>query len=87
MLISQRLILEPRFEANFYGRDDLERGLGSGLTDVALALRLRYELRRELAPYVGLAWIRQYGGTEDLTRAAGGDPGETRLTMGLRVWF
>ena len=87
MLVSQRLILQPRLEANFYGRDDPERGLGSGLADVSLALRLRYETRRELAPYLGVARVNQYGGTEDLTRAAGGDPGDTRLTLGLRFWF
>jgi copper resistance protein B len=87
MLMTQRLILEPRLEANFYGKDDLERGLGSGLADLTLALRLRYEVRRELAPYFGIEWINQYGGTEDLTRAAGKDPSDSRIVMGLRFWF
>jgi copper resistance protein B len=87
MLINQRLIFQPRLEANFYGKDDVERGLGSGLADVSLGLRLRYEIRRELAPYIGVEWVNQYGGTEDLTRAAGGDSNDTRLTMGLRFWF
>lgn len=87
MLINQRLILQPRLEANIYGKDDLERGIASGLSDVSLALRLRYEIRRELAPYIGIEWLRQYGGTEDLTLAAGGDSSDTRLTMGLRFWF
>jgi copper resistance protein B len=87
MLISQKLILQPRFEANFYGKDDLERGLGSGLSDMSLALRLRYEIRRELAPYLGIERVSQHGGTEGLTRAAGGDPSDTRLTLGLRFWF
>lgn len=87
MLITQRLILEPSFEANYYGRNDPERGLGSGLSDVSLGLRLRYEIRRELAPYVGLEWSDQYGGTEQLTRATNGDPSDTRLTAGLRFWF
>jgi len=87
MLINQRLILQPRLEANFYGREDIERGLGSGLADVSLALRLRYEIRRELAPYIGVEWLDEYGGTRDMTLAAGGDPSDTRLTMGLRFWF
>ena len=86
MLMTQRLILEPRFEANFYGKDDIERGQGSGLADVRFALRLRYELRRELAPYVGIEWTDQYGGTEDFTRAASGDPSDTRLVLGLGFW-
>lgn len=87
MLINQRLIFQPRLEANFYGRDDIERGLGSGLADLSLGLRLRFEIRRELAPYIGVERVNQYGGTEDLTRAAGGDPTDTRLIMGLRFWF
>ncbi len=87
MLIKQRLILQPRLEANFYGKDDFERGLASGLSDVSLALRLRYEIRRELAPYIGVERVSQYGDTKDLTLAAGGDPSDTRLTMGLRFWF
>jgi copper resistance protein B len=87
MLIHQRLILEPRLEVNLYGKDDVERGLGSGLSDLRLALRLRYEIRRELAPYIGVEWINRYGGTEDYTRAAGRDPSDTRITMGLRFWF
>jgi copper resistance protein B len=87
MLMTQRLILEPRFEANFYGEDDVERGLGTGLSDTALSLRLRYEIRRELAPYVGVEWRDEYGGTEDLTRAAGGDPSDARFVLGLRFWL
>lgn len=87
MVMTQRLILEPRLEANFYGKQDPERGLGSGLSDTALALRLRYEVRRELAPYVGIEWINQYGGTQDATRAAGEDPNDLRILVGLRFWF
>jgi copper resistance protein B len=87
MLMTQRLILQPRLEANFYGKQDPERGLGSGLSDTALALRLRYEVRRELAPYVGVEWINRYGGTEDAARAAGEDDGDLRFLLGLRFWF
>lgn len=87
LLITQRIILEPRLEATFYGKDDLERGRGSGLSEVALALRLRYEIRRELAPYIGVEWTEQRGGTEELTRGAGRDPSESRIMLGLRFWF
>jgi len=87
MLLTQKLIFQPRFEANFYGRGDIERGLGSGLSDVSLALRLRYEFRRELAPYIGLEWIDEHGGTEALTRARGADPSDSRVMLGLRFWF
>lgn len=87
LLFTQRLILQPRIEANFYGKSDAERGLGSGLSDAAAGLRLRYEIRRELAPYIGFEWARKYGGTEDLARAAGDDPRESRVVAGLRFWF
>jgi copper resistance protein B len=87
MLVTQRLILEPRLEANLYGKHDPERGLGSGLSDTTLALRLRYEVRRELAPYIGVEWIEQHGDTAALTRAAGRDPSDSRLVLGLRFWF
>jgi len=87
MLLTQRLILEPRLEANFYGKDDIERGLGTGLADAAIGLRLRYEIRRELAPYLGVEWVDEYGGTEELTRAAGADPSDARLVLGFRFWL
>jgi copper resistance protein B len=87
MLITQQLILQPRFEANFYGKQDIERGLGSGLSDLSAAIRLRYEIRRELAPYIGIEWVNEYGDTKALTRAAGDDPNDTRIVAGLRFWF
>ena len=87
MLLTQRLIFEPSLEANFYGTDDSERQLGSGLADITLALRLRYEIRRELAPYLAIERIELFGGTEDLARAAGRDPGDTRVLLGLRYWY
>ena len=87
VLMTQRLILEPRFEANFYGKEDVERGLGTGLADAALGLRLRYEIRRELAPYIGVEWKDEFGGTEELSRAAGSDPSDARIAMGIRFWF
>ena len=87
MLLTQRLILEPRFEANWFGRSDRERGLGSGLSDASLSLRLRYEIRRELAPYIGVEHAREYGGTANLSRAAGRSPGDTRLVLGILYWY
>jgi copper resistance protein B len=87
LLLTQRLILQPRVEAELYGKRDLERGIGSGLSELTAGLRLRYEIRREFAPYVGIEWARSYGGTEDLVRAAGDDPREGRVVAGLRFWF
>lgn len=87
LLLTQRLILQPRIEAELYGKRDPERGLGSGLSEVTAGLRLRYEIRREFAPYVGVEWARKFGGTEDIARAAGNDPKESRVVAGVRFWF
>jgi copper resistance protein B len=85
--ITQRLILQPRIEVEASASDVPELGLGSGLTHVEAGLRLRYEIAREFAPYVGVEWSRDLGGTVDLTRAQGGEPEHTRFVIGLRAWF
>jgi len=87
LLLTQKLILQPRIEANFYGKQDAARGIGTGLSDLKAGLRLRYEIRREFAPYVGVEWSGIYGSTADFARAAGHDTRETRLVAGLRLWF
>ena len=85
--LTQRLILQPRFEVDLSAGDVPELGLGSGLTSVEAGLRLRYEIRREFAPYIGVEWSRALGDTADLVEAAGGSPGDTRFVIGLRAWF
>lgn len=87
LLLTQKLILQPRLEANFYGQKDAERELGAGLSDLTAGIRLRYEIRREFAPYVGIEWTGQYGATADYARAADDDSRETRLVAGLRFWY
>lgn len=85
--ITQRLILQPRIEVEAAAADVPELGLGSGLTHVEAGLRLRYEIAREFAPYVGVEWSRELGETADLTRAAGDEPEHTRFVIGLKAWF
>ena len=87
LLITQRLILRPEVELDVYGKDDPENGIGSGLSSVAVGLRLRYEIRREFAPYVGLQWERRFGATADLVRDRGRDVSDLVLLAGLRAWF
>jgi copper resistance protein B len=84
---TQRLILQPEGEVNVYGKSDPERGVGSGLSDLDLGLRLRYEIRREFAPYVGVTWTRRFGKTADFARAADDDASQVKFVAGLRVWF
>ena len=84
--LTQRFILEPKFEMNAYGQRDVENGIGSGVSDTELALRLRYEIRREFAPYVGVAWRHLHGDTADLA-AASTDDSEIEWLLGLRWWL
>jgi copper resistance protein B len=85
--ITQRWILQPAAELNVAAQDVPELGIGAGLSDVELGLRLRYEIRRELAPYVGINWERKLGATARLARAGGDEPSATSLVLGLRFWF
>jgi copper resistance protein B len=87
LLITNRLVLEPRIEVQMYGKSDPERELGSGLGTIESGLRLRYEFRREFAPYIGIAWKRKYFGTADFAKAAGENVGSTRFAAGVRFWF
>jgi copper resistance protein B len=86
-LITPRLILEPRIEIDWYGQKDAPRRRGSGLSSVEAGLRLRYELEREVAPYVGLVRERRFGGTADFARSAGLDPDDSSLVAGVRLRF
>lgn len=85
--ITQRLILQPRAELNFAAQDVRESRIGSDLSNVELGLRLRYEIRREFAPYVGISWERSVGDTARFARAAGDDVQSRNFVMGVRFWF
>lgn len=87
LLLTQRLILQPKLEFNLYAKNDAANAIGSGLAESELGLRLRYEVRREFAPYIGLAWIRSYGTTEELARAVGRDAHEVQWLAGVRWWL
>ena len=85
--ITQRLILQPRAELNLAAQSSRETGIGSGLSDAELGLRLRYDIRREFAPYVGVQYHRAFGDTARYLRQAGEDPGGWEVVTGLRAWF
>ena len=85
--ITQRLIVQPRAELNFAARDVEENGIGAGLSDFELGLRLRYKIRRELAPYVGVSWQRKVGDSAKFARRGGERESSTSMVMGVRVWF
>jgi len=87
MLFTQKLILSPEVEANFFSKTDTETEVGSGLSDLSFGLRLRYEIKREFAPYIGVYWSKKYGGTADFARAAGVKTSDTQFVIGIRAWF
>lgn len=86
-LITQRLILQPRVEVELAAQDIPERGIGAGITKVEPGLRLRYEIEREFAPYIGIEYEAAIGETADIARAAGEDPDGIKLLVGIRAWF
>lgn len=87
LLLTQRLILQPRIETNYAFSEVESAGVGQGFNDLELGLRLRYEIRRELAPYIGVNWNRKLGDTADLTRRAGEDPKNLAVVAGFRIWY
>lgn len=85
--ITQRLILQPRVEANLAAQDIPQLGVGAGLDQIEVGARLRYEFRREFAPYIGIEQSRRTGNGADFARARGEDPSVTSLVAGIRFWF
>ena len=86
-LITEELVLQPHVELNWYGQNDPRYGLGAGFATAEVGLRLRYEIRRRVAPYIGLVRESKHGATARFARAAGETPEDTRLVVGVRFWF
>lgn len=87
ILLTQRLILSPEIEANIFAREDERRGIGSGLSDTEVGLRLRYEIRREFVPYIGINWEKKYGDTGDFAKEEGEGTSDLQFLVGVRAWF
>tara|TARA_R110001606_G_scaffold71247_5_gene163118 strand:+ start:70 stop:1596 length:1527 start_codon:yes stop_codon:yes gene_type:complete len=85
--ITNRWILQPRAEINLSAEDIPELRIGSGLTSLQIGGRLRYEVRKEFAPYVGVEWTRSFGNTADFLEADGRSAEDTRFVVGVRAWF
>jgi copper resistance protein B len=85
--LTQRLVLEPEIEADLYSRDDPARRIGSGLSSFDSGLRLRYEITRKFAPYVGVSWEEKLGRTASFNRADGEAASAVRTVVGVRAWF
>jgi len=87
MMLTQKLVLSPEVELNAYAKDDKPMGVTSGLADVEAGIRLRYEIKREFAPYIGVNWAKKLGGTADLAKDAGEDTSESSVVLGIRAWY
>ncbi len=86
LLLTQRLVLQPRLEVNAALQGVEDRGIGRGLNDAEIGLRIRYEITREVAPYVGVNWLSRFGETADLARSGGVPRTEARFIVGVRLW-
>lgn len=86
-LITNRLILQWQAETTLYAKDDPDIGIGSGLSTIEAGARLRYEVSRRFAPYIGVEIERAFGETADLRRLEGEPTRDTRLVAGIRFWF
>lgn len=87
LLLTNRLMLQPLVETEIYGKRDPLRRIGAGLSSIDAGLRLRYELRREFAPYIGLVWHRAMFGSAAFAREDGERVGKARIAFGVRTWF
>lgn len=87
LLLTQRLILQPRIEANVSAQDIPDRQIGAGLNNINAGLRLRYEIKRQFAPYIGVEWQGNFGGTKNIIEATGGEAYRTVVLAGVRTWF
>jgi copper resistance protein B len=87
MLFTQRLILQPGVEINLYGRNDPQRRIGSGVSDIQFGLRLRYEVRRQFAPYIGVNWVRRVATSADYARQDQQPVLDRQIVAGFRIWF
>lgn len=87
LLLTQQLVLQPQLELNFYSRPDPARSIGAGLSELEAGLRLRYEISRKFAPYIGFSYENKFGGTARLARLAGEGPSQMQFTAGVRIWY
>ncbi|SHF40138.1 copper resistance protein B [Modicisalibacter ilicicola DSM 19980] len=87
LLLTQRLVLMPRVSVKASAQDEPDYDLGSGITSTEMGLRLRYEIRREFAPYIGVRWNQKYGETKDIAEEMGKPTSSTAFVVGLRAWY
>jgi len=87
LLLTQKLIIQPRAEITLYGKNDKQNELGSGLSSSAIGFRVRYEFTRQFAPYIGVEWSNKFGNTADYATSSGQSSNNTAFVTGIKFWF
>lgn len=87
LLLTQKLIIQPRAEITLYGKNDKQNELGSGLSSSAIGFRVRYEFTRQFAPYIGVEWSNKFGNTADYATSSGQSNNNTAFVAGIKFWF
>ncbi len=87
LLLTQKLIIQPRAEITLYGKNDKQNELGSGLSSSAIGFRVRYEFTRQFAPYIGVEWSNKFGNTADYATSNGQSSNNTAFVAGIKFWF
>ncbi|ACS39721.1 MULTISPECIES: copper resistance protein B [Methylorubrum] len=85
LLITNRLVLQPRVDVRLQLQRIPELQLGSGFTDLELGARLRYEFTREIAPYIGVTWDRRLGETATFAKRNDERPSSVYFVGGVRL--
>lgn len=87
LMLTQKWVLIPEIEINAYAQDDELAGIGSGLSDIELGIRLNYFINRQFAPYIGVNWEKKFGDTADFARDEGEDSNDVQYVIGIQGWF
>jgi copper resistance protein B len=87
LLLTQRLILQPEAEINVYSRSDPARGVVAGLSDIDAGLRLRYEVTRKFAPYIGLSYLGRFDDAVLPGHRNFETESEARFAFGIHAWL
>ncbi len=87
LMLTQKLVLSPEIELTAYGKSDPKMGVGVGLSSTEAGLRLRYEIKREFAPYIGVNFSKKFGQTSDFAKEDGENTSDTQWVIGVRTWF
>ena len=79
ILFTQRLILTHRLEVDVTKNAMPQRSIKPGVYELEAGMRLRYEMAREFAPYIGFDYVEEQSLTEARTGVRG--------VAGIRFWF